>query len=182
MIYNKILQAVILVVIVVSAANGQSSIRKSEKRSPANDYPGHRLPQGNPYPNDPRYTDYPQYPNDYPVYNDPNTDNLPPGQAKKRYGGKSAKPYAPGQRKKQGYGRNNGYDWNDGSYKRNPENVYTSRTFPLIIKKTRDMAIERDRNGRLFYRHPEGIVYWKGQDERYYLDERYLSYARYTDK
>jgi hypothetical protein len=31
-----------------------------------------------------------------------NTGNLPPGQAKKVYGSKSAKVYAPGQRKKQG--------------------------------------------------------------------------------
>ena len=184
MIYSRILQAVILVAMVASTAYGQPSKGKKQKRYPA--------PQENPYPNDPRYPDYPQYPNDrnpqyprndYPVYNDPNPDNLPPGQAKKRYGGKSAKPYAPGQRKKQGYGRNGGYSRNDdGTYRRYPDNVYTSRTFPLIIKKTRDMVVERDRNGRLFYRHPEGIVYWKGLDERYYLDERYLSYARYTDK
>jgi len=180
MIYTRILQAVILVAMVASTANGQPSKRKNEKRYPANDYPGQRIPQEKPYPNDRRYPQYPR--NDYPVYNDPNPDNLPPGQAKKRYGGKSAKPYAPGQRKKQGYGHNDGYGRNDGGYKRYPDNVKTSRTFPLIIKKTRDMAIERDRNGRLFYRHPEGIVYWKGLDERYYLDERYLSYARYTDK
>jgi hypothetical protein len=183
MIYSRILQAVIFVAMVASTAYGQSSKGKKQKRYPA--------PQENPYPNDPRYPDYPQYPNDrnpqyprndYPVYNDPNPDNLPPGQAKKRYGGKSARPYAPGQRKKQGYGRNGGYSGNDASTRRYPDNVYTSRTFPLIIKKTRDMAVERDRYGRLFYRHPEGIIYWKGQDERYYLDERYLSYARYTDK
>lgn len=188
MIYTRILQAVILVALVTSTAYGQPSKGKKNKRYPANDYPAQRIPGENPYPNDPRYPEYPndrnpQYPrNDYPVYNDPNPDNLPPGQAKKRYGGKSAKPYAPGQRKKQGYGRNGGYSNNDGSYRRYPDNVYTSRTFPLIIKKTRDMNVERDRNGRLFYRHPEGVVYWKGQDERYYLDERYLSYARYTDK
>jgi len=184
MISSRILQAVILVAMVSSTVYGQPTKGKKQKRYSAN----------NPSSTDPRYPDYPQYPNDrnpqyprndYPVYNDPNPDNLPPGQAKKRYGGKSAKPYAPGQRKKQGYGRNEGYsrNGNDGRYERYPNNnVNTSRSFPLIIRKTRDMVIERDRNGRLFYRHPEGVVYWKGQDERYYLDERYLSYARYTDK
>jgi hypothetical protein len=41
-----------------------------------------------------------------------NTRNMPPGQAKKIYGSKSAKPYAPGQRKKAG----RAYVENDGKH------------------------------------------------------------------
>lgn len=174
MIYNRILQTVILVVMIASVANAQGK-KKSKNRYPSNDYPGQRIPEDNP-----GYPQYPRYPgNDNPVYNDPNPRNLPPGQAKKIYGGKSAKPYAPGQRKKQGY---NNYERNDGNYRSYPNDIYKTRTYPLIIKRTRDMIIERDGSGRLYYRHPDGIIYWKGNDDRYYLDERYLSYARYTQK
>jgi hypothetical protein len=53
---------------------------------------------------------YPRsYPPDYPVYHDPYPpQSLPPGQAKKVYGSRSARPYAPGQRKK--YDRDYRYD------------------------------------------------------------------------
>ena len=55
-------------------------------------YPDGRYPQGYPYPAPyptERYPDYRTYPNHY-----------PPGQAKKIYRSKSARVYAPGQRKK----------------------------------------------------------------------------------
>ncbi|HVI44555.1 MAG TPA: hypothetical protein VM802_06785 [Chitinophaga sp.] len=39
----------------------------------------------------------------YPVYEGGNPHGLPPGQAKKIYGTKSAKPFAPGQQKKYNY-------------------------------------------------------------------------------
>lgn len=35
------------------------------------------------------------------VYHDTNGQRIPPGQAKKMYGTKNAKPFAPGQQKKQ---------------------------------------------------------------------------------
>src|SRR5688500_17493001 len=70
---------------------------------------GRQYPRSYPYP-------------DYPVYNDPYPPGLPPGQAKKIYGGKSARPYAPGQRKKYGYGY---------------------RRYPLIIVRTPDIVIDR---------------------------------------
>src|SRR5688572_8628445 len=175
MIYKRILQAVIAIVMISSVASAQGK-KKSKNKYPATDYPGQRIPG--------ETSDYPQYPNDpnsqyprndYPVYNDPNPENLPPGQAKKRYGGKSARPYAPGQRKKQGYRTT---DRTDRTYRNSPNDVYKNRTYPLIINRTNDMIIERDGNGRLYYRHPDGVIYWKGNDERFYLDERYLSYAR----
>jgi len=101
---------------------------------------------------------YPTYPPpppppDYPVYNGPNPHSLPPGQAKKVYGSRSARPYAPGQRKKY------------GSYRR----------YPLIIIRTPDIIIGRYNDGRYYYRNPEGYMYWRGYDDRFYLDEKYLN-------
>lgn len=87
----------------------------------------------------------------YPGY-DPNPNNLPPGQAKKIYGDKSAKKYAPGQRKKQRY--------------------------PLIIARTPDIVIGRA-DGRNFYRNPDGFYYWEGGDGRFYLDDKHLGNISY---
>jgi hypothetical protein len=103
---------------------------------------------------------YPRsYPPDYPVYHDSYPQSLPPGQAKKVYGSRSARPYAPGQRKK--------YD--------------TYRRYPLIIIRTPDIIIGRYNDGRYYYRNPDGYMYWKGYDDRFYLDERYLNDNGYDD-
>lgn len=48
---------------------------------------------------------------------------LPPGQAKKIYGGK-AKDYAPGQVKKKGYYYDNDYRYNDKKHKKNKKYKY----------------------------------------------------------
>ena len=84
---------------------------------------------------------------------DPNPTNLPPGQAKKIYGDKSAKKYAPGQRKK--------------------------HIYPLIINRTPDIIIGRSSDGRNFYRNPDGYYYWEGQDARFYLDEKHIGNISY---
>jgi hypothetical protein len=89
----------------------------------------------------------------YPVFGDPNPNNLPPGQAKKIYGDKSAKKYAPGQRKKQIY--------------------------PLIIIRTPDIVIGRASDGRNYYLHPDGYYYWEGPDSKFYLDEKYIGKVSY---
>lgn len=103
---------------------------------------------------------YPRsYPPDYPVYHDPYPQSLPPGQAKKVYGGRSARPYAPGQRKKYG----------------------SHRRYPLIIIRTPDIIISRYNDGRYYYRNPEGYMYWKGYDDRFYLDEKYLNNNGYNN-
>ena len=104
---------------------------------------------------------YPPYPPpppppSYPVYN----DHLPPGQAKKIYGSRSARPYAPGQRKKYG-----------DSYRR----------YPLIVIRTPDIIISRYNDGRYYYRNPDGYMYWKGYDDRFYLDEKYLDNNGYDE-
>ncbi|HYF30029.1 MAG TPA: hypothetical protein VD993_02815 [Chitinophagaceae bacterium] len=90
----------------------------------------------------------------YPVPNDPNPNNLPPGQAKKIYGDKSAKKYAPGQRKKQ--------------------------TYPLIITRTPDIIITRHTDGRNYYRNADGLYYWEGPDARFYLDDMHLPDIAYN--
>lgn len=83
------------------------------------------------------------------VYSD--GGNLPPGQAKKVYGSKSAKAYAPGQRKK----------------------------YPLVIVYTTGIVIKRHTDGRYYYTSSAGHTYWKGNDGRYYIDEKHLKSMEY---
>ncbi len=144
----RFLQAVILMILIASAASCRTS---------RSGYPTSRYPESRRYP---QYPDYPdnRYP-EYPVYRDQNPYNLPPGQSKKIYGGKSARPYAPGQRKKYGY----------------------NRQFPLIIVRTPNIVIGRYNDGRYYYRSPEDLWYWKGNDDRFYLDEKFLDKAEYND-
>ena len=127
----KILQTVSLFSILIIAVSCRSSRPVYERQYP-------------PYPPPPP-------PPNYPVYEGPH--GLPPGQAKKVYGSRSARPYAPGQRKKYG----------------------TYRRYPLIIIRTPDIIISRYNDGRYYYRNPAGYLYWKGYDDRFYLDEKYLN-------
>ena len=87
------------------------------------------------------------------------SEKLPPGQAKKVYGDKSAKEYAPGQQKKQ----------------------VNSRKYPLIIIRTPDIVIKKHNDGRFYYQNPEGYYYWQGSDDRFYLDETDLSKVDFDD-
>ena len=82
-----------------------------------------------------------------------NGGNLPPGQAKKVYGGQSAKAYAPGQRKK----------------------------YPLVIVYSTGIVINRYSDGRYYYRNTAGYIYWKGDDGRYYIDEKHLKDMEYEE-
>jgi hypothetical protein len=70
----------------------------------------------------------------------------------------SARPYAPGQRKKYAYHR-----------------------YPLVVIRTPDIIIRRYNDGRYYYRNPEGYMYWKGYDDRFYLDEQYLNDNGYNE-
>ena len=110
-----------------------------------------RSTTGRQYPrNSPTETPTKTYP---PVYAD--GGNLPPGQAKKVYGGQSAKAYAPGQRKK-----------------------YANR-YPLVIVYTPAIVIKKHSDGRYYYINTAGYTYWKGYDGRYYLDEKHLKGMKY---
>ena len=146
---NTFLQAAILIAIIAFAASCRTS--RTDPDYPTNrryPYPEERR---NPYPDDRRVV----------ITNDPNPNNLPPGQAKKVYGGRSARPYAPGQRKKQ-------YEY--------------SRRVPLIIIRTPDIRIGRSNDGRYYHRNSDGYTYWQGYDNRYYLDDQYLGKVKYDDK
>lgn len=79
--------------------------------------------------------------------------NLPPGQAKKVYGGQSAKVYAPGQQKKNG----------GGVYQNLPPNRIA----------VNDRNAKRAANGQYYYTDRNGYVYWKANDGYYYLDSKY---------
>ena len=106
---------------------------------------------GKQYPSNPLPSTKTSTTNTYIVQN--NNGNLPPGQVKKIYGDQSAKAYAPGQRKK----------------------------YPLVIVHTNDIVINRYSDGRYYCRNTAGYTYWKGDDGRYYIDEKYLKDVEYED-
>ncbi|MDP4264857.1 MAG: hypothetical protein Q8941_20180 [Bacteroidota bacterium] len=47
--------------------------------------------------------------------------------------------------------------------------------FSLIISSSPGLVVLRDPGGRYYYRDPRGYIYWRGYDNRYYLDRRYIS-------
>lgn len=145
---NKFLQVAILFATLAVAVSCRTT-RTGREYPTGGDYP--TTSKRYPYPEDRRVV----------VTNDPNPQNLPPGQAKKIYGGKSARPYAPGQRKKM--------------------NSYGYRRIPLIITKTPDIIITRNNDGRYYYRNPDGYLYWQGYDNRFYIDKVYLSKIKYEE-
>lgn len=131
-------QAVILMLLIAFAAS--CGTRRTTTQYPdRREYPGERYPNDRNYPRDER-----------------TTHRLPPGHAKKVYGHKSAKVFAPGQHKKYGYGR-----------------------YPLILKRSPGMYISRNRDGKYYYKNSDGFYYWQGYDDRLYIDERYLSQIDY---
>src|SRR5262245_41263104 len=129
---TKILQTVCMFSILIIAVSCRSS-----KPTTGTKYPRSSTPP----------VEYPT--KTYPVvYQE--TSSLPPGQAKKVYGDKSAKAYAPGQRKKYG------------------------TRYPLIIVRTPDIVVRRYNDGRYYYKNKEGFMYWKGSDDRFYIDEKHV--------
>lgn len=91
---------------------------------------------------------------------------LPPGQAKKVYGDRNAREYAHGHRK---YKQKRYYP------------AYGQRGYPLIIIRTPDMVITRNSQGRVYFRNHDGLFYWLRDDDRYYLDERYINDVQYEN-
>ena len=128
---TKVLQAISLLLILIIAVSCRSNRPTTGRQYPRNPTPQTETPTKT-----------------YPVIVD--AGNLPPGQAKKVYGSQSAKPYAPGQRKK-----------------------YANR-YPLVIIHTSGIVISQHADGRYYYRNTAGYTYWKGYDGRYYLDEKHL--------
>ena len=107
-----------------------------------------------------QYPRNPTYPTETPTRTatvSVNGNKLPPGQAKKIYGGQSAKAYAPGQTKKYG------------------------NRYPLVIVYSPDIVISRHIDGRYYYKSKAGHTYWKGSDGRYFLDEKHLKEIEYEE-
>jgi hypothetical protein len=50
---------------------------------------------------------------------------------------------------------------------------------PLLIIPTPGFVMKQDRDGRFFHRTPQGLLYWKGYDNRFYLDSYYLAQVSY---
>lgn len=49
----------------------------------------------------------------------------------------------------------------------------------LIIDAGPGLMISRYRDGRYYYRSPQGYIYWRGPGNRYYLDRRYVNRSFY---
>ena len=45
----------------------------------------------------------------------------------------------------------------------------------LIINAGPGYPVSRYRDGRYYYRSPQGYMYWRGYDNRYYLDRHYVN-------
>jgi hypothetical protein len=56
-------------------------------------------------------------------------------------------------------------------------------SFSLIINPYPGIAVNRYNDGRYYYRSPQGYTYWRGYDNRYYLDRSYVgrSYRSHRD-
>ena len=55
----------------------------------------------------------------------------------------------------------------------------------LIIQGGPGIAISRYHDGRYYYRAPNGYIYWRGHNNRYYLDRKYIkpyhNHRQYND-
>lgn len=56
---------------------------------------------------------------------------------------------------------------------------YTSST-SLIISPRPGFTMNQYSDGSYYHRGPQGFLYWKGQDNRFYLDKSYLNRVSYT--
>jgi len=50
----------------------------------------------------------------------------------------------------------------------------------LIISSGPGFYATRYPDGRYYYRNPQGYVYWRGHDNRYYLDRSYVGKVHYN--
>jgi hypothetical protein len=90
----------------------------------------------------------------------PDNRGLPPGQAKKVYGQRSAKVFAPGQQRR-----------------RQPPYGYKP---PLVIIIS-DRYAYQGRNGEWYHDNEYGYRYCRNRDGKYYLDTQYNQQYRYED-
>lgn len=64
-------------------------------------------------------------------------------------------------------------------YRSAPKPVYAPA--PLIISPHPGFTMARHANGQYFHRSPQGLTYWKGYDNRFYLDRNQIDRSRYSN-
>jgi hypothetical protein len=57
-----------------------------------------------------------------------------------------------------------------------------SASFSLILNSGPGIYATRYPDGRYYYRNPQGYIYWRGYDNRYYLDRSYLGRVPYSKR
>ena len=68
-----------------------------------------------------------------------------------------------------------------GYYSQSPR-PRVSASLSLIISPTPGFVMLRYPDGRYYYRSPEGYIYWRGYDNRFYLDRTYLGRFHYNQR
>jgi hypothetical protein len=53
-------------------------------------------------------------------------------------------------------------------------------TTALIIAPSPGFRMSQYGDGRFYHRNPQGFLYWKGYDNRFYLDRSYLTRVSYS--
>jgi len=57
---------------------------------------------------------------------------------------------------------------------------YRQPNVSLIIHSSPNMLVNRYPDGRYYYRNPHGYTYWRGNDNRYYIDRSHMNRGRYN--
>jgi hypothetical protein len=52
----------------------------------------------------------------------------------------------------------------------------------LIIAPSPGFRMDTYPDGRFYYRSPQGYTYWRGNDNRFYLDREYLNRVHYNQR
>lgn len=55
-------------------------------------------------------------------------------------------------------------------------------SFSLIVNPGPGIYTTRYPDGRYYYRSPEGYTYWRGYDNRYYIDRSYMNRGHYDKR
>lgn len=50
----------------------------------------------------------------------------------------------------------------------------------LIISPSPGFTMNNHRDGRYYHRSPQGFIYWKGNDNRFFLDKKYVNRVNYS--
>jgi hypothetical protein len=69
-----------------------------------------------------------------------------------------------------------------------PSREYYSKSSPrssrsyysLIVSPSPGFTMNRNTDGRFYHRSPQGYLYWQGNDNRFYLDRKFLNKVSYS--